>query len=49
MGMPEVMYRAVMEYFFAASISFTMNVSLLVGATNLVKNFAPEEHEKALS
>ncbi len=46
MGMPEVMYRAVMEYFFAASISFTMNVSLLVGATNLVKNFAAEELKK---
>jgi len=45
-GMPEVMYRAVMEYFFAASISFTMNVSLLVGATNLVKNFASEELKK---
>jgi len=42
-GMPEVMYRAVMEYFFAASISFTMNVSLLVGAANLVKKFATEE------
>jgi alkylation response protein AidB-like acyl-CoA dehydrogenase len=47
MGMPEVIYRAVMEYFFAASISFTMNVSLLVGATNLVKNFAPEELKKS--
>ena len=46
MGMPEVIYRAVMEYFFAASISFTMNVSLLVGATNLVKNFASEELKK---
>jgi len=45
-GMPEVMYRAVMEYFFAASISFTMNVSLLVGAANLVKNFATEEIKK---
>ena len=38
-GMPDVIYRAVMEYFFAAGISFTMNISLLVGATNLVKNF----------
>ncbi len=45
-GMPETVYRAVMEYFFAASISFTMNVSLLVGATNLVKNFAPEDQKK---
>ena len=38
-GMPDVIYRAVMEYFFAAGISFTMNISLLVGATNLVKTF----------
>jgi alkylation response protein AidB-like acyl-CoA dehydrogenase len=45
-GMPETVYRAAMEYFFAASIAFTMNVSLLVGATNLVKNFAPEEQKK---
>ncbi|PKL41380.1 MAG: acyl-CoA dehydrogenase [Spirochaetae bacterium HGW-Spirochaetae-1] len=45
MGMPDVIYRAVMEYFFAASISFTMNVSLLVGATNLVKNFGSHERK----
>ena len=44
MGMPDVIYRAVMEYFFAASVSFTMNVSLLVGATNLVKNFGVHPH-----
>ncbi|MBN1498090.1 MAG: acyl-CoA dehydrogenase [Spirochaetes bacterium] len=45
-GMPETVYRAVMEYFFAASVAFTINVSLLVGATNLVKNFAPDEQKK---
>jgi alkylation response protein AidB-like acyl-CoA dehydrogenase len=38
-GMPDIIYRAAMEYFFAAGISFTMNISLLVGATNLVKKY----------
>ncbi|TAL32363.1 MAG: acyl-CoA dehydrogenase [Spirochaetes bacterium] len=46
MGMPEAISRAVMEYFFGASISFTMYVSLSVGAANLVKNFAPENMKK---
>lgn len=42
MGMPDVVYRAVFEYFFAASIAFTAYSSLTVGASNLVKHFAPE-------
>ncbi|MBN1534469.1 MAG: acyl-CoA dehydrogenase [Spirochaetes bacterium] len=46
MGMPETICRAVMEYFFAASVSFTMHVSLSVGAANLVRNFAPEHLKK---
>ncbi|MBN2160985.1 MAG: acyl-CoA dehydrogenase [Spirochaetes bacterium] len=45
-GMPDVMYRAVLEYFFAASLSFTAYVTLAVGAANLVKNFAPAEVKK---
>ncbi len=40
-GMPDVIYRSVLEYFFAASLAFTMHVTLSVGATNLVKKFAP--------
>ena len=46
MGMPDVMYRAVLEYFFAANLSFTAYVTLAVGASNLVKNFAPEDQKK---
>ena len=46
MGMPDVMFRAVLEYFFAASLAWSMNVTLSVGATNLVKNFAPEAEKK---
>ncbi len=40
MGMPDVIHRTVLEYFYAASVSFTMNVSLSIGATNLVKNYS---------
>jgi alkylation response protein AidB-like acyl-CoA dehydrogenase len=46
MGMPDVMFRAVLEYFFAASLAWAMNVTLSVGATNLVKNFAPAAEKK---
>ena len=46
MGMPDVVCQAVREYFFAASIAFTMQVSLAVGASNLVINFAPEKLKK---
>ena len=46
MGMPDMMYRAVMEYVFAASVAFGCYVSLSIGATNLVKNFAPEALKK---
>jgi alkylation response protein AidB-like acyl-CoA dehydrogenase len=46
MGMPEVIYRAVIEYFFAASISFASYISLKVGASNLVVNFASDDLKK---
>jgi alkylation response protein AidB-like acyl-CoA dehydrogenase len=46
MGLPDVICQAVREYFFAASIAFTMHVSLSVGAANLVRNFAPENLKK---
>ncbi len=46
MGMPDVVYRAVLEYFFAASLAFTAYVTLSVGASNLVKNFSPESQKK---
>src|SRR4030042_1851011 len=46
MGMPDVVYRAVLEYFFAASLAFTAYVTLSVGASNLVKNFSPENLKK---
>jgi alkylation response protein AidB-like acyl-CoA dehydrogenase len=46
MGMPDVVSQAVRERFFAASIAFTLHVSLSVGAANLVKNFAPENLKK---
>ncbi|MCP4135622.1 MAG: acyl-CoA dehydrogenase [bacterium] len=46
MGMPETIYRSAMEYFFAANISYTMYTSLLVGATNLVKDFGTDEDRK---
>ena len=46
MGMPDVVYRAVLEYFFAASLAFTAYVTLSVGASNLVKNFSPENQKK---
>ncbi len=46
MGMPDVIFRAVLEYFFAANLAFSMNVTLSVGATNLVKNFASEAEKK---
>jgi alkylation response protein AidB-like acyl-CoA dehydrogenase len=46
MGMPDVMFRAVLEYFFSASLAFAMNITLSVGATNLVKNFAPDDVKK---
>ncbi|HPG49943.1 MAG TPA: acyl-CoA dehydrogenase [Spirochaetota bacterium] len=46
MGMPDMMYRAVMEYVFAASVAWGCYVSLSIGATNLVKNFAPDPLKK---
>jgi alkylation response protein AidB-like acyl-CoA dehydrogenase len=41
-GMPEVLYRAALEYFFAASLAFTMHVTLSVGAANLINSAASD-------
>lgn len=43
MGLPMVVFRAALEYFFAASISFTIYCSLTMGAANLVRNFCADE------
>ncbi len=45
-GMPEVLYRCILEYFFAASLAFTMHVTLSVGAVNLINHGAPDELKK---
>ncbi|HPQ52142.1 MAG TPA: acyl-CoA dehydrogenase [Spirochaetota bacterium] len=42
-GMPEVLYRCILEYFFAASLAFTMHVTLSVGAANLIDYGASED------
>ncbi len=42
-GMPGIIYRIAMEYFFSASIAFTMYPSLTIGAADLVKNFTSPE------
>lgn len=46
MGMPEMLYRSALEYFLAASISFTIYITLSNGATNLVRIFGDEEQKK---
>ncbi|MCX8123093.1 MAG: acyl-CoA dehydrogenase [Spirochaetes bacterium] len=46
MGMPELMYRMALEYFLAASISFTIYITLSNGATNLVRIFGNEEQKR---
>ncbi len=45
-GMPETIYRAVMEYFFAASVAFSSYDTLKVGACNLIINHGSEELKK---
>ncbi len=45
MGMPEMMYRSTLEYFLAASIAFTIYITLSNGATNLVRIFGSEEQK----
>ncbi|MEW6526592.1 MAG: acyl-CoA dehydrogenase family protein [Spirochaetota bacterium] len=46
MGMPEMLYRSALEYFLAASISFTIYITLSNGATNLVRIFGNEEQKR---
>ncbi len=43
MGLPLVVFRAALEYFFSASISFTIYCSLTMGAANLVRTFCTDE------
>jgi len=45
-GMPETIYRAVMEYFCAAGVSFSSYDTLKVGACNLIINHGSEELKK---
>jgi alkylation response protein AidB-like acyl-CoA dehydrogenase len=45
MGMPEVIYQACVEYFTAASMTFSMYTSLSIGALNLIKNFGTDEQK----
>ncbi|GAB6271043.1 MAG: acyl-CoA dehydrogenase [Smithella sp.] len=45
-GMPETIYRAVMDYFFAAGVAFASYDSLKVGACNLIINHGSEELKK---
>jgi len=46
MGMPEMLYRSALEYFLAASVSFTIYITLSNGATNLVRIFGNEEQRR---
>jgi alkylation response protein AidB-like acyl-CoA dehydrogenase len=43
MGLPTVVFRAALEYFFSASLSFTIYCTLTMGAANLVRNFCADE------
>ena len=43
MGMPEVIYRAVMDIFNAASVAFCSYTTLKIGAANLIENFGSDE------
>jgi hypothetical protein len=45
-GMPEVIYRAVLDYFCAAGVAFTSYDTLKVGACNLIINHGSEELKK---
>ena len=45
-GMPETIYRAVMEYFCAAGVAFSSYDTLKVGACNLIINHGSEELKK---
>ncbi len=46
MGMPETIYRAVMEYFCAAGVAFSAYDTLKVGACNLIINHGSDELKK---
>jgi alkylation response protein AidB-like acyl-CoA dehydrogenase len=46
MGMPETIYRGVMEYFCAAGVSFSSYDTLKVGACNLIINHGTDELKK---
>lgn len=42
MGIPNVIYRSVLEYLFAGSVAFTMYTTLSAGATNLVNHYGSD-------
>ncbi len=46
MGMPETIYRAVMEYFSAAGVAFSSYDTLKVGACNLIIHHGTDELKK---
>lgn len=46
MGMPNVIYRSVLEYLFAGSLAYTMYITLSAGATGLVSHWASEDMKK---
>jgi len=46
MGMPETIYRAVMEYFCSAGVAFSAYDTLKVGACNLIVNWGSNELKK---
>ena len=46
MGMPETIYRAVMEYFCSAGVAFIAYDTLKVGACNLIVNWGSNELKK---
>jgi alkylation response protein AidB-like acyl-CoA dehydrogenase len=46
MGMPETIYRAVMEYFCSAGVAFSSYDTLKVGACNLIINHGSDELKK---
>jgi hypothetical protein len=46
MGMPNVVYRSVLEYLFAGSLSYTMYMTLSAGATGLVSHWGSEDLKK---
>jgi len=46
MGMPNVIYRSVLEYLFAGSVAFTMYTTLSTGAANLISHYGSDEIKK---